>query len=103
MEIEDETLDGILPRPRMHSTGHWYKRRVKNLAIEISIPPGYRAGTRFLCRNAGHEWKPNCFQNSITFIIEESRRSLGLSKWGKNEEQKNRVRRKKDRRCVVQY
>ena len=52
-------------------TRHYVSRRSKNVAIEIDIPPGCRPGTRILCRNAGHEWKPNSFQD-ITFIVEES-------------------------------
>jgi DnaJ-class molecular chaperone len=41
------------------------------VVIEIDIPAGCRPGTRILCRNAGHEWKPKCFQD-IAFIIEET-------------------------------
>lgn len=45
--------------------------RSKSVVIEIDIPAGCRAGTKILCRNAGHEWKTNCFQD-IAFLIEES-------------------------------
>ncbi|KAF9560500.1 hypothetical protein CPC08DRAFT_750439 [Agrocybe pediades] len=45
--------------------------RKKNVVIEIDIPSGCRAGTRILCRNVGHEWKPQVFQD-IAFIIEEA-------------------------------
>ncbi|KDR78825.1 hypothetical protein GALMADRAFT_244413 [Galerina marginata CBS 339.88] len=45
--------------------------KTKNVIIEIDIPPGCRPGTRILCRNVGHEWKPGVCQD-IAFIIEEA-------------------------------
>ena len=67
------TLEELFTGKHCHFaiTRHYVSRRSKNVAIEIDIPPGCRPGTRILCRNAGHEWKPNSFQD-ITFIVEES-------------------------------
>lgn len=67
------TLEELFTGKHCHFaiTRHYVSRRSKNVAIEIDIPPGCRPGTRILCRNAGHEWKPNSFQD-ITFVIEES-------------------------------
>ncbi|KAH9481292.1 Protein psi1 [Psilocybe cubensis] len=45
--------------------------KAKSVVIEIDIPSGCRPGTRILCRNVGHEWKPGVFQD-IAFIIEEA-------------------------------
>jgi DnaJ C terminal domain len=67
------TLEELFTGKHCHVTitRHYVSRRSKNVAIEIDIPPGCRPGTRILCRNAGHEWKPNCFQD-IAFVIEET-------------------------------
>jgi len=67
------TLEELFTGKHCHFviTRHYVSRRSKNVAIDIDIPPGCRPGTRILCPSAGHEWKPNSFQN-ITFVIEES-------------------------------
>lgn len=44
--------------------------KTKKVVIEIDIPAGCKPGTRILCRNVGHEWRPGSFQD-IAFIIEE--------------------------------
>ena len=67
------TLEELFTGKHCHFgiTRNYASGRSKNVAIEIDVPPGCRPGTRILCRNAGHEWKPNCFQD-IVFVIEES-------------------------------
>jgi hypothetical protein len=55
---------------RFGITRAYLSRKSKHVVIEIDIPAGCRPGTRILCRNVGHEWKPGAFQD-IAFIIEE--------------------------------
>ncbi|KAF9048767.1 hypothetical protein BJ165DRAFT_1462530 [Panaeolus papilionaceus] len=55
---------------RFGITRSYLSKTTKNIVIELDIPAGCRPGTRILCRNVGHEWKPGIFQD-IAFIIEE--------------------------------
>ncbi|KAF8813350.1 DnaJ-domain-containing protein [Phlegmacium glaucopus] len=67
------TLEELFAGKHCHFgiTRYYVSGRSKNVVIEIDIPAGCRPGTRILCRNVGHEWKPNCFQD-IAFVIEDS-------------------------------
>ncbi|CAA7266839.1 unnamed protein product [Cyclocybe aegerita] len=56
---------------RFGITRSYISNKTKNVVIEIDVPAGCRPGTRILCRNVGHEWKPGVFQD-IAFIIEEA-------------------------------
>lgn len=67
------TLEDLFFGKRCHFgiTRSYISKKTKRVIIEIVIPPGSRPGTRILCRNVGHEWKPRTFQD-IAFVIEEA-------------------------------
>ncbi|KAF9532475.1 hypothetical protein CPB83DRAFT_623906 [Crepidotus variabilis] len=57
-------------RCRFGITRSYMTDKTKKVVIEIDIPPGCKPGTRIVCRNVGHEWRPGSFQD-IAFIIED--------------------------------